>query len=59
MRGKLDAIAPGALIAGTNCVATLAEEHGVGTRDLKRVEVVGVPVREALFNFAALPPKNG
>jgi hypothetical protein len=29
----------------------LAEEHGVGTRDLKRIEVVGVPIASALFDF--------
>jgi uncharacterized protein (DUF362 family) len=29
----------------------LAEEHGIGTRDLKRIEVIGTPIREALFNF--------
>lgn len=29
----------------------LAEEHGVGTRDLKRIEVLGTPVRDARFDF--------
>jgi selenophosphate synthetase-related protein len=29
----------------------LAEELGVGPRDLKRIEMVGTPVREALFRF--------
>ena len=32
----------------------LAEELGVGTRDLKRIEVVGTPVEQARFSFAAL-----
>jgi uncharacterized protein (DUF362 family) len=29
----------------------LAELHGVGTRDLSRIEVVGVPIKRAMFNF--------
>lgn len=29
----------------------LAEEHGVGTRDLKRIEVVGVPIAKARFDI--------
>jgi hypothetical protein len=33
----------------------LAEQLGVGTRDLKRIEVVGTPIREALFSFRAFP----
>jgi uncharacterized protein (DUF362 family) len=33
----------------------LAEQLGVGTRDLKRIEVVGTPIREALFSFRAVP----
>jgi uncharacterized protein (DUF362 family) len=32
----------------------LAEDVGIGTRDLKLIEVVGVPVREAMFSFAEL-----
>ncbi len=32
----------------------LAEEAGVGTRDLKRIEVVGTPIKGAVFDFAAL-----
>lgn len=32
----------------------LAEAAGLGTRDLKRIEVVGTPIREALFDFAAI-----
>ena len=29
----------------------LAESAGVGTADLSRIEVAGVPVREALFEY--------
>jgi uncharacterized protein (DUF362 family) len=29
----------------------LAEELGVGTRDLQRIEVIGVPIEKALFRF--------
>jgi uncharacterized protein (DUF362 family) len=32
----------------------LAEDVGVGTRDLKRIEVVGTPIRGAMFSFAEL-----
>ena len=32
----------------------LAEEAGVGTRDLKRIEVLGTPVAEARFDFAGM-----
>lgn len=32
----------------------LAEEKGLGTRDLKRIEVVGTPVSEVMFDFKAL-----
>ena len=31
----------------------LAEELGVGPRDLKRIELVGTPVRQALFRYRA------
>jgi len=31
----------------------LAEDAGLGTRDLKRIEVIGTPVKDALFNYAA------
>ena len=36
-----------------NCDSTLrlAEEAGIGTRDLKRIEVVGVPIRNLQFPF--------
>ena len=29
----------------------LAEEHGVGTRDLRRIEVVGAPIQGNIFSF--------
>ena len=77
------AIHPGLLIAGMNCVSTdavatavmgfdpmadrgappfetcdstlkLAESLGVGTRDLKRIDVVGVPIAKAQYKFPAL-----
>jgi uncharacterized protein (DUF362 family) len=32
----------------------LAEDAGIGTRDLKRIEVIGTPVTRALFDYAAL-----
>ena len=32
----------------------LAEDVGVGTRDLKRIEVLGTPIAEARFDFAGL-----
>ncbi|NWG12868.1 MAG: DUF362 domain-containing protein [Acidobacteria bacterium] len=32
----------------------LAEDVGIGTRDLSRIEVIGVPIKEALFDFAAI-----
>jgi uncharacterized protein (DUF362 family) len=73
-------VAPGVLIAGTNCVSTdavgmavmgfdpladrgrapfersdstlrLAEDLGVGTRDLSRIEVIGTPIVQARFDF--------
>jgi uncharacterized protein (DUF362 family) len=33
----------------------LAEELGVGTRDLSRIEVLGTPIKEALFKFRDVP----
>ena len=33
----------------------LAEELGVGTRDLSRIEVIGVPIAEAKFDYRAVP----
>ena len=32
----------------------LAEDVGIGTRDLNRIEVIGTPIKEALFDFAAI-----
>ena len=32
----------------------LAEEAGLGTRDLRRIEVVGTPIAEAKFDFATI-----
>ena len=32
----------------------LAEDAGLGTRDLKRIEVVGIPIAQARFDFAAM-----
>src|SRR5882724_6107968 len=31
----------------------LAERHGIGTTDLKRIEVVGVPIAQALYKYEA------
>jgi Uncharacterized conserved protein len=31
----------------------LAEGHGIGTTDLKRIEVRGVPIAQALYQFEA------
>jgi uncharacterized protein (DUF362 family) len=82
-RGKLAAVHPGLLAAGTNPVNTdavcmalmgfdpmadrgihpfetsdnmlrLAEDVGLGTRDLKRIELVGPPLNEARFDFKAV-----
>ncbi|MGD0498309.1 MAG: DUF362 domain-containing protein [Bryobacteraceae bacterium] len=39
---------------GCDSTLKLAEDAGIGARDLKRIEVVGAPIREALFDFAAL-----
>lgn len=33
----------------------LAEELGVGTRDLKQIEVIGTPIRDAVFRFRDVP----
>lgn len=34
----------------------LAEAHGVGTRDLSRIEVIGLPIEKAKFEFASKRP---
>jgi uncharacterized protein (DUF362 family) len=78
--GRVAAVRPGVLIAGTNCVSTdavgtavmgfdpmadrgkapfetcdstlrLAEDKGLGTRDLGKIELVGVPIKEVTFDF--------
>lgn len=78
-----NAVHPGLLIAGLNCVSTdavatavmgfdpmadrgtapfqkcdstlrLAEHLGVGTRDLSRIEVAGLPISKAQFRFPPL-----
>lgn len=78
--GVTEYIAPGVVIAGTNCVTTdavamaamgfdpmaergsapfegadntlrLAEELGVGTRDLNQIEVIGEPIKDVVFKF--------
>jgi uncharacterized protein (DUF362 family) len=36
----------------------LAEDAGLGTRDLKRIEVIGTPIAEARFDFAAIRKKR-
>jgi uncharacterized protein (DUF362 family) len=36
----------------------LAESVGIGTRDLKRIEIVGTPISEAKFDFAAIRQKR-
>jgi uncharacterized protein (DUF362 family) len=36
----------------------LAEELGVGTRDLKRIEVIGTPIAQARFDFRAVPGRQ-
>ena len=39
-----------------NCDSTLrlAEDVGIGTRDLKRIDLIGTPIKEAVFDFAAI-----
>ena len=32
----------------------LAEDVGIGTRDLKRIEVIGTPIAQAVFDFAVI-----
>jgi uncharacterized protein (DUF362 family) len=36
----------------------LAEEAGLGTRDLSRIEVIGTPIAQAVFDFAAIRKKR-
>jgi len=37
----------------------LAEEHGVGTRDLKRIEVIGAKISEVVFDYRKARSVNG
>jgi hypothetical protein len=39
-----------------DCDSTLklAEDVGIGTRDLKRIEVIGAPINTAMFDFAKI-----
>ena len=39
-----------------DCDSTLklAEDVGIGTRDLKRIEVVGTPIHDAVFDYAKI-----
>ena len=37
--------------AGCDSTLKLAEELGVGTRDLKQIEVVGTPIQQVRFSF--------
>jgi uncharacterized protein (DUF362 family) len=48
-----DAMADRGTAPFERCDSTLrlAEEAGLGTRDLKRIEVLGTPIREAVFKF--------
>ena len=36
----------------------LAEDRGLGTRDLKRIQVIGTPIEQARFDFAAMRRKR-
>ena len=49
-----DPMAPKGIKPFENCDNTLelAEKHGVGTRDLKQIEVIGLPIAQAKFEFA-------
>ncbi len=51
-----DAVADRGTAPFETCDSTLrlAEDVGIGTRDLSRIEVVGTPIKEALFDFAAI-----
>jgi uncharacterized protein (DUF362 family) len=37
----------------------LAEDAGLGTRDLSRIEVLGTPIKDAVFDFAAARQRRG
>jgi hypothetical protein len=36
----------------------LAEEAGLGTRDLSRIEVVGSPIKDVVFDYAAMRKRD-
>jgi len=50
-----DPMADRGTIPFETCDSTLrlAEEAGIGTRDLRRIEVLGIPVKDVRFDFAA------
>jgi uncharacterized protein (DUF362 family) len=35
-------------------ILKLAEDVGIGTRDLKRIEVIGAPIKSVVFDFASI-----
>src|SRR4051794_4716308 len=39
-------------------IIKLAEDVGLGTRDLNRIEVIGAPIRDVRFDFAAIRRKR-
>jgi uncharacterized protein (DUF362 family) len=43
-----------------DCDSTLklAEDAGIGTRDLKRIEVIGAPIKSVVFDFASIRTKR-
>ena len=41
-------------VSNSDNMLRLAEDVGLGTRDLTRIEVVGTPIKEALFSYAAV-----
>jgi hypothetical protein len=43
---------------GCDSTLRLAEEAGIGTRDLSRIEVLGTPIKAAIFDFAAIRRKR-
>jgi uncharacterized protein (DUF362 family) len=87
VRGDLQAVKPGVILAGLNPVCTdavsmsvmgfdpmadhgtppfescesivkLAEDVGLGTRDLQRIEVLGARIEEVKFDFAGMRKKR-
>ena len=36
----------------------LAEEAGLGTRDLRRIEIVGSPIKDVVFNYAGMRKRD-